>query len=377
MARTCMGCQLGKVQRHVTLEPEHIPVPHRRFSHLHVDLVGPLPKSAGFTHLFTVMDRTTRWPEAIRLSSTAAADCAAALFTGWIQRFGVPSTITSDRGPQFTSALWAALCKLLNINHIPTTAYHPQSNGLVERFHRRLKDALRARAAGADWCHHLPWVLLGIRSAWREGTRFSPAEAVYGAQPILPGQFLDSPEPPSSSFLDDLQGILSGRTALPTTHHSTPAPQQLPEELLLAKHVLVRRDGHTIPLSAAYDGPFLVLERSLRYFKLQVGNKTDTFSTLRLKPCRSPPDVQVAQPPRRGRPPATPVTADPSATAAAQLPSKKKPQRRRVTFRCPVVVSSSPPLLHPSGRPARSAGRPKRYLFSLSHLRGPQLGGEL
>jgi hypothetical protein len=46
-----------------------------------------------------------------------------------------------------------------------------------------------------------------------------------------------------------------------------------------------------------------------------------------------------------------------------------------VGFRCPVVVSSSPPLLHPSGRPARSAGRPKRYLVSLSHLRRPQLGG--
>jgi hypothetical protein len=74
VARTCMGCQLGKVQRHVTLEPEHIPVPHRRFSHVHVDLVGPLPRSAGFTHLFTVMDCTTRWPEAIPLSSTAAAD---------------------------------------------------------------------------------------------------------------------------------------------------------------------------------------------------------------------------------------------------------------------------------------------------------------
>ncbi len=167
---------------------------------------------------------------------------------------------------------------------------------------------------------------------------------------------------------------MSGRTALPTTHHSTPAPQQLPEELLLAKHVLVRRDGHTTPLSAAYDGPFLVLERSLRYFKLQVGNKTDTFSTLSLKPCRSPPDVQVAQPPRRGRPPATPVIAD---TPAATPPSRKKPQRRRVTFRCPVMVSSSPPLLHPSGRPARAAWRPKRYLVSLSHLRRPQLGGEL
>ncbi len=131
-ARACMGCQLGKIHRHVKLQPEHIPVPRRRFAHLHVDLVGPLPSSGGYTHLFTMVDRTTRWPEAVPVSATSAADCAAALFSGWVQRFGLPAAITSDRGPQFTSAVWAALCRLLNIQHIPTTAYHPQSNGLVE-----------------------------------------------------------------------------------------------------------------------------------------------------------------------------------------------------------------------------------------------------
>jgi hypothetical protein len=67
---------------------------------------------------------------------------------------GVPATITSDRGAQFTSALWAGLCSLLNIQHSPTTAYHPQSNGLVERFHRQLKGALRSRAAAAHWHDH-------------------------------------------------------------------------------------------------------------------------------------------------------------------------------------------------------------------------------
>ena len=147
-------------------------MPKRCFAHLHVDLVGPLPVSSGFTFLFTVIDRTTRWPEAIPLSSTTAADCASALLQGWIQRFGVPDTITSDRGAQFTSSLWSSLCQLLNIPHAPTTAYHPQSNGLVERMHRRLKDALRARAAGSDWYLHLPWVMLGIRAAWRDDSEF-------------------------------------------------------------------------------------------------------------------------------------------------------------------------------------------------------------
>jgi transposase InsO family protein len=103
-----------------------------------VDLVGPLLPSLGNTYLFTIIERTLRWPEAIPLASITAADCARALFTGWVSRFGVPATITSDRGAQFTSALWAGLCSLLNIQHLPTTAYHPQSNGLVEQTKSKL-----------------------------------------------------------------------------------------------------------------------------------------------------------------------------------------------------------------------------------------------
>ncbi len=81
-ARSCLGCQRGKTHHHVHLQPEHIPVPHRRFAHVHVDLVGPLPQSAGMTYMFTMVDRTTRWPEVVPLSSTTAADCAQALLIG-------------------------------------------------------------------------------------------------------------------------------------------------------------------------------------------------------------------------------------------------------------------------------------------------------
>jgi transposase InsO family protein len=76
--------------------------------------------------------------------------------------FQVPKTITSNRGPQFTSNLWSQLCSMLNIAHRQTTAYHPESNGAVERLHRRLKDAIRARAAAATWAEELPFVLLGL-----------------------------------------------------------------------------------------------------------------------------------------------------------------------------------------------------------------------
>ena len=70
MARVCLTCQQGKILRHVHVQPQHIPVPTRCFSHMHVDLVlvGPLPASEGFTHLFTVIDKTTRW--AVHASSS-------------------------------------------------------------------------------------------------------------------------------------------------------------------------------------------------------------------------------------------------------------------------------------------------------------------
>jgi hypothetical protein len=119
----------------------------------------------------------------------------------------------------------------------------------------------------------------------------------------------------------------------------------------------------------------------LRFFKLQMGNRTNNVSTLRLKACKSPPDIAVAQPPRRGRPPA--AARPPACPPAARPPAA----RRRVTFACPAATiirpatsSSSPsptPRLYQSGRPARSAGPPARYTVSLVHRRCPRLGGDL
>jgi Integrase core domain/RNase H-like domain found in reverse transcriptase len=156
------ACQRAKVVRHVHLAPERIPMPACRFAHVHVDIVGPLPVSQGFTHVLTMIDRSTRWPEVVPLSSTSTAACVHALLHTWVSRFGMPAVLTSDRGPQFTSALWAGMCEALRITHRQTTAYHPEANGMVERLHRRLKDALRARRASTSWLEHLPWILLGI-----------------------------------------------------------------------------------------------------------------------------------------------------------------------------------------------------------------------
>jgi transposase InsO family protein len=341
-AQRCLSCQKSKVSRHVHLAPATIAVPRCRFEHVHVDIVGPLPQSSGSSYLFSIVDRTTSWPEAIPLSSIAAADCAAALFSGWIQRFGVPSVITSDRGAQFTSSLWTALCSLLPIYHVKTTAYHPQSNGLVERFHRSLKEALQARLAGPDWLSHLPWVLLGIRAAVPLEGGPSPAEEVMGCQPILPSEFLTTGEPPLAEFLEKIQtdALQPPRTVL---HKNTALPTALPPDLATADFVFVLRDSIALPVTPPYSGPFKVLPRALHDFQVQIGNRSETISTHCLKTCISSPHTAAAIPPRRGCPP----LVQPGAESPYQNPGEKTSSKNQVeadrrvkTKKCPQSVKT-------------------------------------
>ena len=131
----------------------------RRFSHIHVEVVGPLPTSNGCRYLFTVIDRSTRWPEAIPMKYETAASCASGLLHSWIARFGLPEHIISDSGSAFILGLWHLLANLLGVQLHYTTAYHPQSpptTPIVERWHRTLKVSLMARCANPDWIYHLP-----------------------------------------------------------------------------------------------------------------------------------------------------------------------------------------------------------------------------
>jgi hypothetical protein len=216
--------------------------------------------------------------------------------------------------------------------------------------------------------------MLGIRTAWREEGDLSPAEAVFGSQPLLPDQFLDSPEPPTLQFLQDFRNLLANRLPSPTSHHSKPAPEAFPKDLLLARHILVRRDGATPSLTPIYDGPYLVLERSLQFFKLQIGNKTNNVSTLRSKAFKSPPDIAVGQQPRRRRPPSA---------APSQKPKNTTPTHRR---RSSSLVRRQPSSdlqsrLHPRHlhlllgctSPAARPAAPARYTVSLVHRRCPRL----
>jgi transposase InsO family protein len=234
----------GKVNASVHTPVQPIEVPTKRFSHIHVDIVGPLPATAGgFSYLFTVVDRSTRWPEAIPLKGISTGDCIEAFLAGWVGRFGIPTTMTSDRGVQFTSAVWQNMCNQLGIQHKLTTAYHPQANGMVERFHRQLKASLRARLFDQQWMEHLPWVLLGLRAAPKEDCGFSSAEMVYGAPLTLPGEFLGAEEAPSPALLADLRAKMIGFQPPGVRRPPPAASSGLPPNLLQAEMVYIRRGG--------------------------------------------------------------------------------------------------------------------------------------
>ena len=117
-----------------------------------------------------------------------------AFITGWIARFGVPG-ISSDRGSQFTSSIWNEIAARLGVKFHHTSAYHSQANGMIERFHRTLKTALKARLTGPNWVEELPWVLLGLRITPKEDLGYSSAELVYGELLIIPGELV----PPKSA----------------------------------------------------------------------------------------------------------------------------------------------------------------------------------
>lgn len=94
--RVCMHCQKTKVSRHTTILPSHFEAPESRFRHVHMDIVGPFPDCDAYRYLLTMIDRFSRWPEAVPLKDIEALTIYRAFVDSWISRFGSPETLSTD-----------------------------------------------------------------------------------------------------------------------------------------------------------------------------------------------------------------------------------------------------------------------------------------
>lgn len=183
--KSCPECQRASPRPHLRAPLQSMPIIEIPFERVAMDLIGPLNKSArGHEYVLVILDYATRYPEAIPLRNMASKTIAKELIQVF-SRVGIPKEILTDQGTPFVSRLMKELCALLKIKPIRTSVYHPQTDGLVERFNKTLKSMLRKVISkdGKDWDLLLPYLMFAIREVPQSSTGFSPFELLYGRQP--------------------------------------------------------------------------------------------------------------------------------------------------------------------------------------------------
>lgn len=187
--RSCDICQKTIQKGRVPCAPLHkMPVISVPFQRVAIDLIGPFQvSSAGNRYVLTVVDMATRFPEAVPLKKIDTVTVAEALLSIFA-RVGLPQEILSDCGTQFVSDLMQEVYRLLSISSVTTTPYHPQSNGMVERFNGTLKSMLRkiSLSQPREWDRYIPALLFAYRELPNETLGFSPFELLFGHSPRGP-----------------------------------------------------------------------------------------------------------------------------------------------------------------------------------------------
>ena len=182
--KTCHICQLvGKPNKPIPVAPlKPIPACGEPFSEVIIDCVGPLPKTkTGNKYLLTIMCKATRFPEAVPLRNIKAPKIVDSLIK-FFTFVGLPRSVQSDQGSNFMSGLMQQAMYQLGVKQCKSSAYHPESQGALERFHQTLKNMIRAYCTeyNNDWDQGIHLLLFAAREAIQESLGFSPFELVFG-----------------------------------------------------------------------------------------------------------------------------------------------------------------------------------------------------
>lgn len=245
-----------------------------------MDVVGPVERSrSGNRFMLVITDYATRYPEVFPLRSVKAKPVATSLVQ-LFSRVRFPAEILTDQGTNFMSTLLKQVYQLLGIKSLRTTPYHPQTDGLTERFNQTLKQMLRkfVSETGRDWDQWLPYLLFAYREVPQASTGFSPFELLYGRDvrgplALLREMWVGSPEGKEPTFVVSyvlqMRELLQKMTTLAQNHLAEAREQQKTwydplareRDLEFGKKLLVMLPSQESKLLAKRQGPYEIKKR--------------------------------------------------------------------------------------------------------------------
>jgi hypothetical protein len=197
--KECKTCQLNKETRPNTRLPLTVTdTKTTPWEKIYLDIVGPLPVTeSGMKYILTCQDNLSKYFIAVPLQNQTAEEVTNSFVKNIILIYGIPTEIATDQGTNFMSDIFKRICKLFKIEKICTTAYHPESNGALERTHKTLVNYLRCFCDKRvnNWDEWLPFASFTYNTTPHSVTKYTPYEVLFGRTANIPEKLQRQPQP--------------------------------------------------------------------------------------------------------------------------------------------------------------------------------------
>lgn len=270
--RRCRTCQLQKLVRRKTRQPMILTdTPGQAFDKVAMDIVGPFERTErGNSYILTMQDLLTKYSVYAPLPDFKAETTAAAFTNFFICRFGCPRSILTDQGTNFTSGLMRHVARKFRIKQIRTTAFHPQSNGSLERSHHVLVEYLKCFTNQRDsWDELIERASFSYNTSVHEGTGFTPHELIYGRPARLPSRINHEEEP--ETYAHHLTNLIEEISDLQTLANANLQKAKLksklyydrranPENFNIGDSAFMLNEQQKGKFSSEYTGPYKIIK---------------------------------------------------------------------------------------------------------------------
>jgi hypothetical protein len=269
---TCETCQRVKHPKSKPIPVQPLEVPTRPWQHISYDMIVGLLLDGGKDAILVIVDSFSKYGIMVPCSSKVTTKDVADLFLehDW-KRHSFPEKTVSDRGPVFNNKYIKALYEHLGIKAHFSSAYHPQTDGQMERMNPGIEQFLRAYAGmyQKDWVKWLPMAEFSYNNAMHSATGTSPFKCLYGRDPVMTPSKVQTEVPEANNMANTLQEIWEETSAalrLAKEHMSGREPGEVPEAFNVGEKVWLdsrnlRLKTNSAKLTDRRLGPFKVLEK--------------------------------------------------------------------------------------------------------------------